>query len=175
MHRALYKKSWFWMAVILSVPLAAWLYDGYRANKEYEAFIAPYVQKAQENEAYYQYEQAMLAKEKQVLQDDTYGGATPEETLALFVEALEARDAALASKYYMPWLQDDAEKDMKDWIGDAEALQKFLSAYHNGVVKQGDRAVNAAMKIYDNTEDQYPYIIEMKLNKENNIWKITEF
>ncbi|MBI4130673.1 hypothetical protein HY468_05120, partial [Candidatus Roizmanbacteria bacterium] len=34
--------------------------------------------------------------------NDTYGGATPEETLALFIAALEAGDIELASKYFLP-------------------------------------------------------------------------
>lgn len=32
--------------------------------------------------------------------NDTYGGATPEETLKLFVEALKKEDVELASKYF---------------------------------------------------------------------------
>lgn len=51
-----------------------------------------------ENYATYQkfvrtYEEAMRA--------DTYGGKTPEETLRLFVEALERNDLELAAKYFM--------------------------------------------------------------------------
>lgn len=34
--------------------------------------------------------------------NDPYGGETPEETLALFIEALKKGDADLASKYFLP-------------------------------------------------------------------------
>lgn len=37
-----------------------------------------------------------------IFRNDTYGGATPEETLRLFVDALKAGDVELASKYFMP-------------------------------------------------------------------------
>ncbi|MEX0934135.1 MAG: hypothetical protein WD003_02700, partial [Candidatus Paceibacterota bacterium] len=34
--------------------------------------------------------------------NDTFGGETPEETLELFIAALEAEDIELASKYFLP-------------------------------------------------------------------------
>ena len=37
----------------------------------------------------------------QAMTEDTYGGKTPQETLDLFVAALEAEDVELASKYFM--------------------------------------------------------------------------
>src|SRR3989344_4079216 len=44
--------------------------------------------------------------------NDTYGGATPEETLQLFIAALEAEDIELASKYFLP----DEREEMKSYL-----------------------------------------------------------
>ncbi|MEK7143610.1 MAG: hypothetical protein AAB756_02155, partial [Patescibacteria group bacterium] len=38
----------------------------------------------------------------EVYKKDTYGGATPEETLALFIDALKKGDTDLAAKYFVP-------------------------------------------------------------------------
>ena len=45
--------------------------------------------------------------------NDTYGGATPEETLQLFIKAFQAGDLELASKYFIIEKQADALSDMK--------------------------------------------------------------
>lgn len=47
---------------------------------------------------------------------DTNGGETPEETLDLFVEALEAGDAGLAASYFVPEKRGEMEKTVKNWI-----------------------------------------------------------
>lgn len=50
--------------------------------------------------------------------NDTYGGATPEETLDLYIEALKVGDIELASKYWEvslenPNLQDERKKTLE--------------------------------------------------------------
>ena len=45
---------------------------------------------------------------------DTYGGATPEETLQLFVDALKAGDIELAAKYYIPEKQGEVLHDLTE-------------------------------------------------------------
>ncbi len=176
MKKKIYTKSWFWVAVILSVPLAAWLYNEYQTEKAYRASVAPYHQMYEDAMAYDKMAKESIAQETAMLRADTYGGATPEETLALFVEALEARDATLASKYYMPWLQDDAEKDMEDWIMSGVGIQKFITTCKTGILKIDDSyVIGLSVDVYESSEDQYPYVLKMELNEENNIWKITEF
>ena len=44
---------------------------------------------------------------------DTNGGETPEETLDLFVAALEAGDAGLAASYFVPEKRGEMEKQFK--------------------------------------------------------------
>lgn len=45
-----------------------------------------------------------------IFRKDTYGGKTPQETLDLFVAALEKDDIELASKYFMPDDNGSVEK-----------------------------------------------------------------
>lgn len=57
-----------------------------------------------------------ILREDQALENayrkNTYGGATPEETLQLFITALKAGDADLAAKYFVP----EKEKEMREVI-----------------------------------------------------------
>lgn len=46
---------------------------------------------------------------------DTNGGETPEETLDLFVEALEAGDAGLAASYFVPEKRGEMERAVNNW------------------------------------------------------------
>ncbi len=114
----------------------------------------------------------------EMLQADTYGGETPEQTLQLFVEALEKKDAKLASKYYLPWKQKEAEKEMRDWIENyPDGLDKFLVAYKKEVIDVEESALDylVDVHVYKKIGDKYSYRIQMEQNKEASLWKISEF
>ena len=53
---------------------------------------------------------------KQAYREDTYGGATPEETLAMFIEAFKAGDLDLASKYFVIEKQAEYLAKMQNWV-----------------------------------------------------------
>ncbi len=164
-------------ALVFGAYFALRLYDDYKTEIEFQQSIAPYRQMAEESEQYMKYVAREKERTTEMLRADTYGGETPEETLALFVEALEARDAKLASKYYLPWLQKEAEKDMRDWMENYEdGLEKFLEAYKKEILKKDESYVaGISLDIYDSSSDEYPYVIKMQQNKETKLWKITEF
>jgi len=162
------------IVVIISTTALWYAYSAYTGTR-----LTP-----QEQEMKQRYEDA-IAYEKEVkkieseynalLKADNYGGATPEETLALFVEALKAKDAALAGKYYMPQDWEKAIQDMRDWVED-DSMDKFIQAYENGLIgKDKDYIGGVALEIKDAKDDKYPYILEMQLNNINNIWKIKKF
>ena len=48
--------------------------------------------------------------------NDPYGGSTPEETLALFIDALKKGDAELASNYFIPEKREEYKKAVTNWI-----------------------------------------------------------
>lgn len=61
-----------------------------------------------------EYQAKQYAKElEQLSVSDTYGGATPEETLQLFVDALKKRDIELASRYFVFEEQASARAELQ--------------------------------------------------------------
>jgi hypothetical protein len=68
--------------------------------------------------------------------DDVYGGKTPEETWAMFLDALKKEDLDLASKYYdaghqgkaKEWLEKlKQDGEIEQTIGEMEGLKKSKS------------------------------------------------
>ena len=103
--------------------------------------------------------------------NDTYGGATPEETLSLFIAALEAGDVELASKYFLP---DEREEIKQNLLQASEQQGGF-----EGVIERVKK-LNLVKK--DNKEAFFTIIgldnvIQMQatlIKNQNNTWKITD-
>lgn len=102
---------------------------------------------------------------------DIYGGATPEETLALFIDALKNGDVDLASKYFVVEKQEEMRKDFE--IGkennNLDFLIGFLEAVDHGT-DMGNNEFrftviegNAAVMSFD-----------LVLNKQTKKWKMYE-
>ncbi len=106
---------------------------------------------------------------------DTYGGKTPQETLDLFVAALEKGDIELASKYFLL----DENLSREKWtarlndIKDRKLLMAMISDLQRAVVDP-DGSVN---------ENDFGFVIytdkglvgahiDMQFNKYSHIWKI---
>ena len=110
------------------------------------------------------YEQAQKDEEARKMAD-TYGGKTPQETLQMFIDAVEKGDYELASKYFV-------EKKREEWRGELlltnknNDIEEFLD-----LVKKSSGNLK---KIYDGTYiANNPIYIEMFLYP-NGIWKLTE-
>ena len=61
---------------------------------------------------------------------DMYGGATPEETLQLFIVALEAGDIELASRYFLP----DEREQIREYFQEikvSDGWEKVLADSRN--------------------------------------------
>lgn len=94
---------------MLLLALGVWYAKGYF---EWEATMAPYVENARSAQEYWKVMQKQSADLEEKYKNDTYGGNTPEETLALYIEALEKGDLKLASMYYIPEEQDAHERTL---------------------------------------------------------------
>src|SRR3989344_4978769 len=103
---------------------------------------------------------------------DTYGGATPEETLQLFIAALEAGGIELASKYFLP---DERGETKQDLVKAQEQQGGF-----NGLVSR-IKDLNKTTGTYDvNTTAFFTTLggdgvvrFQVVLTKnQNNVWKI---
>ena len=66
-------------------------------------------------------------KDYAIAMADTYGGKTPQETLQMYISAVEKRDYELASKYFIGANQ---EKELKSFDGStSENLKNYLELW----------------------------------------------
>ncbi len=74
---------------------------------------------------------------------DTYGGSTPEETLALFIDALKKGDIDLASKYFVVDEQENGKKELVALSGTQvqNIINDILVAKKNSNSQEKDKAV----------------------------------
>jgi len=97
---------------------------------------------------------------------DTYGGKTPQETLSLYIAAVEGGDYTLASKYFIGTRQNGELENWKNVSNDG--LKKYISIIEKGVTSDG---------YFDEKNKRYiihnPVLIELK-QYPNGIWKIIE-
>lgn len=117
------------------------------------------------------YEEAMKA--------DTYGGKTPQETLAMFIEALKKEDIELASKYFALNTNEQSEYYLtrKEWEeglkklkeeGEMQKIADLLSkAVPAGSVMEG----YFGFEIRNENKDLIGEI-DMIFNKYSGVWKI---
>ena len=104
--------------------------------------------------------------------NDTYGGATPEETLQLFIAALEAEDVELASKYFLP---DEREKTIELFKNEFNVNNNFdylISGLHK-LRQTGEIKDNKAFFIIVGPDNIVANQVVFTRNQ-NNIWKITD-
>ncbi len=169
-YKSVFRKWWFWVG-LLALIFGAWYLNGYfkwvgeQAGKNSENILAY---------TYWKVTQQQQAELEDAYKKDTYGGATPEETLKLFVQALEKKDYELASKYFVVEKQQEAVKENeKGEAGGANSY--FIDAYQLGSKK--------FMKFSDNRTyearitppgEATGFIVEFKLNEFTNKWKILE-
>ena len=116
----------------------------------------------------YRVEKNLKEIEKQYA-EDSYGGDTPEETLALFISALKVGDTNLAAKYFVldaqaQWREDLAVMKEKGFLVE---MVKDLNKTSTKI--DGDTAF-FTLTNQDMPESQ----LVMHKNPLNNRWKITE-
>ena len=104
-------------------------------------------------------------------ENDTYGGTTPEATLALFIDALKKGDIDLASKYFVV---DEREA----WLNNLRRIQeggKLNSMIRDiGTAQRGqDIDKNGAIFSLANSSNEITAMIYLASGK-NGVWKILE-
>ena len=121
-----------------------------------------------------QYEQA-LDEYYQKFAEDTYGGKTPQETLNMFIEALEKGDIDLAAKYFA---MDDnlSRKKWEDGLKQAQQEGRI-----GQIVEELKRAQPSTSQPGYETAYEFmilgesglaDYSIEMEFNQYSGVWKI---
>jgi len=108
---------------------------------------------------------------RKLYEEDTYGGKTPEETLALFIDALKKGDTDLAAKYFV--IED--REQQKTYLDDVKAKNDLLAMATDAqklklTKNDGERA------FFVLTNEKGVVIVQVVLakNSQNGVWKIME-
>jgi len=97
---------------------------------------------------------------------DTYGGKTPEETLALYIKAVEDGDYELASKYF---ILDKQDAELRSWHKATEGdIQNVISLLKETLKSQGSYSSDRKGFVI-----RKPLLVDFQLYP-NGIWKIIE-
>lgn len=165
----IYFKWWFWVVLVFLVcgTLYAVRYTSWNAQ-----YLSDHAEEFARNSAInvLNYQNAQIEKQ---YKEDQYGGATPEETLKLFVEALEKKDFVLASKYYVPEKQSEILKQLNS--GKVDATNPFINAYKTGTNKSFASKDTNDYEIDTNAAgEKIPFITSFMKNPFTNKWKITD-
>lgn len=100
---------------------------------------------------------------------DTYGGKTPQETLRLYIEAVEKGDYELASKYFIGDYQERELESSRKMSSDE--IQKYIAVLKNAITKLDTDGKYDIDKKYFSLYK--PILIRERLYP-NGIWKIIE-
>ncbi len=175
-------KKLFLILFAFALPAIAYIsfgiYTNWKTDQEiermYQNSTAKYRKLYQDAVEYEKLKQKSIEEETKLLKQDTYGGKTPEETLELFVQALKQKDSELASKYYLPWKQEEAKKEMEDWVESGNA-QDFIATYEKNIISRKQFVSDIALYIKNSKDEKYPYRILFTQNNQTKLWKISEF
>ena len=106
-------------------------------------------------------------KQYQLALADTYGGKTPQETLQMYIEAVQKGDYELASKYFILDYQNRWFTSLQE-IQKANKIEFYLAPLKEALNSQGEySASQTEYAIYN------PVSVDFKLYP-SGIWKIVE-
>lgn len=155
------KRAGFWKfavrfsAIIIVAFLLIWGFGEYRqyeGRKKLDRFVEE-TERLQREE----YDRAMA---------DTYGGKTPQETLGMYIEAVEVGDYELASKYFIFDRQVAEFEKLEN--SPRQNTEKILVLLKQSLTSEGS---------FSNDQSGYlirkPILVDFKLYP-NGIWKIIE-
>jgi hypothetical protein len=144
----------------------------------YIAIIGPEIWKS------YQWQKSVdewQAAQRKPFEEDIYGGKTPEETWAMFLDALKKGDLDLASKYYDVEHQEKERKILLN-IKEKNEIGLFLDQLNNPLQKNDtvsdflkqDRERAYYYYVFKNpiSKEQYRNDVNFYLNPSTKVWKI---
>jgi hypothetical protein len=106
---------------------------------------------------------------KDAYRADTYGGATPEETLMLFKSALEKGDTDLAAKYFLLEKQNVMAEDLGAAL-DNGVLELLIFDLNR--VSRGAPLTDERYRFYALSDAGQEFSFDLIINPYNGIWKI---
>lgn len=169
-RRPIYYQWWFWVVFVPILLAGTWfLKNYYDWRGEYDiAHMDEYGRGL--TAQLFQYQADRLEEQ---YKNDTYGGDTPEETLRLFVEALEKKDYSLAAKYYVPEKQAKVLGILQS--SDSERLSQTIEDYRQGEITVTKLGTSGDYEIRVNpVASKPPYFLQLTRNAFTGKWKISE-
>ena len=166
-----HKRWWFWIIVAVLVAWGLWQAVSYW---QWWQATAPYRELNRDAAEYWAQLQSQSDALEAAYRNDPYGGETPQETLRLFVEALEDKDFELAARYFVVEEWENAERENR--LGEQGGNQSFINAYRNGtLVPPGGVGASGIyeIEIFPQGED-IAYGVRMVENEFTGKWKILE-
>ena len=160
---------WFWVGVVALILVAFYL-AGYL---RWYAEGAKYRIQNQISNQYIASQEAQQAALEAQYKNDPYGGATPEATLKLFIEALKAGNLENASNYYLPEQRNKGLSELR-----ISSQRGYLNSYIQ-ILDQESKAYpfqdgkTYEIKFFDSSGSQN-HIERFQLNPFNNKWLISD-
>lgn len=155
------KKSSFWKFAVVFVVLIVLALGAVVAARFYE--------KWQGEQAVQKFAEAMKKAEEDAYRAataDTYGGKTPQETLRMYIDAVEKGDYVLASKYFMG---DYQEKELKSLQNSPKGnIDNVVGLLKQSIKSPGSYSANSDEYVIDR-----PLMVDFRLYP-NGVWKIIE-
>lgn len=145
---------WF-VGVIVVAGIGLWALGGYQWSKNIEAF-EEWVESTKRAAEEFEAQKAA----------DTYGGATPQETLRMYIEAVEKGDYKLASRYFVLGKQEEEFRSLTS--SPPENVLNVNNLLKESLVSTG--SFSADKKRFGIRE---PLYIEFVLYT-SGVWKIVE-
>jgi len=150
------KKIIFLVLIILVIGAGGWYGYG-----EYSDFVT--LREMRKEADKFNVEQSRL---KALIEADTYGGATPQETLQMFITAVEASDYELASKYFVVEKRGEWKKNLQE--------VKNVDFLINELLKINDRLTKGLLSYEDDNFIITDPIFLSFIKYPSGIWKINE-
>lgn len=150
-------KVWFGVGVIIVIILCFWVAD-----------FSPKIYQRWSQQRYVNKLETLKTEYK----NDQYGGATPEETLKLFIKAFQTGDLELASKYFIPEKREEYLAKMQNWVKLGKGEEIMISLEKSKIL--GDLRKDsfvADMGEVDGNNKAVSYV-EFVLNQDTQKWKL---
>ena len=171
METSLFRRWWFWVALVVLFASAVYL----RGYFEWRGEQAGADTRNVLSYMYWQYLENQSKQLEEAYRNDPYGGDTPEETLRLYVEALENNDQKLAAKYFIPENQKEELARYSEGIASG-GLKAFVNAYRNGKVIPPEAVGSSGIYEFELFEpgETVPFGLRLIQNEFTGKWKIIE-
>lgn len=116
---------------------------------------------------------------KKIYRNDTYGGKTPEETWALFLESIKERDFDLASKYFLTDTQISWKERLQTDLDEKtiNELVEQTKVIHREKEERKYKNQDHVLYFYEHSKNIFGHeslYISFQKNPVTNLWKISD-